>query len=938
MPRASAATAAKADSVSNHAKDRPVVMLVDGFGLIFRAYHAIEGGLTTSSGQQVGAVFGFATMLLETLRAHQPDHAVVALEGGRTFRHETYTEYKAHRPEMPDDFQQQVTVIVNLLEAMNIPVMIREGYEADDVIGSLSSSLAADSNTDVLIVTGDSDLLQLVDDHVTAVLPGRRSFSDLRLFDRDAVIERFGVGPELVADYKAIVGDTSDNIAGVKGIGDKGARALLQTYGPIESIIEHLPDITPERTRKAMEIGQQSAIESKAIATIVRDLDIPFDWEHSAVGNYDRARVFDLFRELEFRTLLNKLPEEQQSSQPAPAREHNPVRTIVRDDQQLAQLARRIGETGCAAVDVETTATDPMQADLVGIAIAVDVEESYYIPLGHATEEEGPQLDPDIVRKALAPALTHNGVDLVAHHGKYDIQVLSRHGYPVLPLAFDTMIAAFMLGENSIRLKDLAFTRLGIEMTEITELIGSGHKQLTMDQVDGDVAGQYACGDVESTLALADTFRPQLTERGLDDLFYGEELPLVPVLVRMERTGVAIDTAYLATFAEELTDRLETLERLIHEAAGHPVNIGSPKQLADLLFVELKLPSGRRTKTGYSVDAEQLERLRDVHPIVAMILEHRSLAKLKSTYVDNLATQINPDTGRVHTSFNQTIAATGRLSSTNPNLQNIPVRSEDGRRVRHAFVADTESDHRLFEDAVLLSADYSQIELRVLAHLSQEPFLIDAFRNGDDIHAATAATVYEIDPSAVTPNQRRVAKTVNFGVMYGMQAYGLSRDSGLSNAEAQRFIDQYWARLPKVKHLFEQTVSDGIRNGYVAAPSGRRRYLPDLTSSNGMRRLGAERMAVNMPIQGMAADIIKVAMIHLDQALQSSDLQARMILQVHDELVLEVARADLDRVAELVGTTMEEAVALTVPVETEVNNGARWDEMHTIGRVATPAN
>ena len=612
----------------------------------------------------------------------------------------------------------------------------------------------------------------------------------------------------------------------------------------------------------------------------------------------------------------------------------------MRDHQQLDRLVQRIGETGRAAVDVETTATDPMRADLVGIAVAVavDPEESYYIPVAHATDDEGPQLDSDVVRKSLAPALTRDGVNIVAHHGKYDIQVLSRHGYPMLPLAFDTMIAAFMLGENSIRLKDLAFTRLGIEMTEITELIGTGRKQLTMDQVDGDIAGQYACGDVESTLALADTLRPQLTERGLDDLFYGEELPLVPVLVRMERTGVAIDTEYLSTFATELTERLETLERQIHEAAGHPVNIGSPKQLADLLFVELELPSGRRTKTGYSVDAEQLERLRDAHPIVAMILEHRSLAKLKSTYVDALGAQINPDTGRVHTSFNQTIAATGRLSSTNPNLQNIPIRSDDGRRVRHAFIADTASDHRLFEDAVLVSADYSQIELRVLAHLSEEPFLIDAFRNGDDIHAATAATVYEIDPSEVTANQRRVAKTVNFGVMYGMQAYGLSRDSGLSNTEAQRFIDQYWARLPKVKHLFEQTVSDGVRNGYVAAPSGRRRYLPDLTSSNGMRRLGAERMAVNMPIQGMAADIIKVAMIHLDAALESSDLQARLILQVHDELVLEVARADVEQVADLVRMTMENAVELTVPVEVEVNTGARWDEMHAIERVAATAD
>jgi DNA polymerase-1 len=916
-------------------------MLVDGFGLIFRAFFALDasGGLATSSGQQVGAVFGFASMLLETLRVHQPDHAVVALEGGRTFRHDEYSAYKANRPDMPQDLQDQLSIIMRVLEALNIPIMVEKGYEADDVIGSLSTHLAREDRADVLIVTGDSDLLQLVDDRVTVVLPGRRSFADLRTFDREAVIERFGVGPELVPDYKAIVGDTSDNVAGVKGIGDKGARALLQQFGPIETIIERIDEITPERTKKAMDAGRQDAIDSKRIVSIVRDLDVALDWEHSEVGNYDRGAAFELFRELEFRTLLNKLPEPKSETKPVAARTHEPTRTIVRTEEQLAALVARIGETRRIALDVETTATDPMRAILVGIAIAVDTQESYYIPLGHRLIDEGPQLPSEAVRDALSPALTAPDLEIVTHHGKYDLLVMLRHGYPAFTITFDTMIAAYLVGETSARLKDLSFTLLGVEMTEITELIGAGRKQLTMDQVNGDEAGRYACGDVESTLMLADQLAPRIAGNGMEELLYGEELPLIPVLVDMERTGIAVDTDYLSEFSEELATRLAQLEKDIEGAAGRAVNIGSPKQLGDLLFVELGLPSGRRTKTGYSVDADELERLRDKHPIVAMILEHRSLTKLKSTYVDSLALAVNPDTGRVHTSFNQTIAATGRLSSTNPNLQNIPVRTEDGRRVRHAFVADTRPESRLFEDAVLLSADYSQIELRVLAHMSGEPFLVEAYSNGEDIHRATAAAVHGIELDQVTSDQRRIAKTVNFGVMYGMQAFGLSRDSGLSNADAQRFIDQYWARLPKVRELFDETIRAGARNGYVSAPSGRRRLLPDLTSSNGMRRLTAERAAMNMPVQGSAADIIKIAMIRLREALTDSPLRARLLLQVHDELVLEVAKADLEAVAELVVRTMETATELKVPLEAEVRSGPRWDEMVELPRpAAVPAD
>jgi DNA polymerase-1 len=497
------------------------------------------------------------------------------------------------------------------------------------------------------------------------------------------------------------------------------------------------------------------------------------------------------------------------------------------------------------------------------------------------------------------------------------------------------MVAAYLLNETSLRLKDLAFTRLGIEMTEITALIGTGRGQLSMDQVDSDLAGDYACGDVEATFELAALFAPEIEERSLTALLTETELPLIPVLIRMEAAGIAVDVAYLNQLSAEITARFAALEGEIQDLAGREVNVGSNKQLATLLFEELKLPTGRRTKTGYSVDADALAAVRDKHPIVDLILEHRTLAKLKSTYVDALPTQVDRTTGRVHTSYNQTVAETGRLSSTNPNLQNIPIRTELGRRVRRAFVADRRPEHRLFADPLLLSADYSQIELRLLAHMSGEPFLIDAFRRGDDIHRATAAIVYGVPPDEVTADMRRVAKTVNFGVLYGMQSYGLSRDTGLPRAEAQRFIDDYWQRLPAVKRHFDETLRFGASHGYVRAPSGRRRYLPDLTSPNGARRIPAERMAINMPVQGGSADIIKDAMIRLDPALREHRLAARLLLQVHDELVLEVERSHVRPTADLVRSIMEGAARLAVPLVVEISTGDNWEELEPYGAEAS---
>jgi DNA polymerase-1 len=844
---------------------KETIVLVDGYGLIFRAYFALPATMSTTTGEQTNAVYGFTSMLLDVLNARKPDYVVIALESGKTFRHEIFEEYKGTRTDMPVDLREQIGRVQQLIATLGIPVKQVERYEADDVIGSLSRTLAADGYR-VVVVTGDSDLLQLVDDDVLVVLPGARRFGDVREFDNAAVLERYGFGPEFVPDYKALVGDTSDNIPGVPGIGDKTAKSLIATYGSLENILEHRDDVTPTRARNALLEHGEDAPRSKHLATIVRDLEIDLDLEEARVGRYDREEVAKLFRELEFRSFLARLPEPICSGTPVPSQVNvepaqPSIQTIVDSSEKLEHLIERIQATKTIAVDVETTSTDPLRASLVGIAIAVGEHESFYVPVGH---NEGDQLGADLVRERLDPVIADSAVAVYTHHGKYDFHVLTRHGYASRQITFDTMIAAYVLGDSSIRLKDLAFTRLGIEMTEISELIGTGKNQATMDTVAIDVAAPYACGDVESTFRLVAPLKTQIVERDQLDLLKSIEFPLISVLIRMEQAGVAIDAAELGEFSEELGLRIAALKQEVDEIAGAPLNLGSNKQLATLLFETLGLQSGRRTKTGYSVDSDVLEGLRDEHPLVPLVLEYRTLSKLKSTYVDALPLQVNPDTDRVHTSFNQTIAATGRLSSVNPNLQNIPIRTDIGRRVRRSFVADHRPDHGLYGDAILLAADYSQMELRILAHMSGEPFLIDAFTSGEDIHRATAALVSGVELEDVTSDQRRIAKTVNFGILYGMQAYGLSRDTGMPRAEAQAFITAYWERLPRVKTFFDKIIEDGIRDGYVSTIRGRRRYLPELSSSNGARRQGAQRMAMNMPIQGTQADIIKQAMLNLE--------------------------------------------------------------------------
>ena len=917
--------------------DKKRLMLIDGHALAYRAYHAIPP-LTSPTGEPTNATFGFANMLLKALSDYQPDYVITSFDVGRTFRHEEYAEYKAHRAETPDDLRAQIGRIRELLEALGIPICIMEGYEADYVLGSLSAKAQA-AGLETIIVTGDSDVFQLIGEGVRVLVP-RRTFGDVALYDEEAIKERYGLSPSQLVDLKALMGDSSDNIPGVSGVGEKTATKLLQEHGSVEVIYEHLDEVSPQRFRSALEQGRESAAFSKHLVSIVRDLDVPMDLEKSHWGDFDRQRVMDLLRELGFRTLVGRIPQGRAEgpvtqlglfgaadrAEAAGANGSAPIGdyTTVDSVEALDALVERLRGATALAVDTETTSTDAMRAGLVGISLSAEPGVAYYLPVGHDERlRPGPQLDLDVVRARLGPLLADASIPKVCHNAKFDMMVLSQHGMPLGGPCSDTMLAAWLLEPDGrgIGLKNQAWLRLNVEMTTIDELIGTGKNQLRMDQVSVARVAPYACADADVTLRLCEVLERELKERDQWSLYNEIELPLVPVLVGMEEHGMVVDRGYLEAMSRQLAERLGELEGAIFREAGHAFNINSTKQLGAVLFEELGLPGGRRTKTGFSTDAAVIEGLKDQHPIAALLLEYRQIDKLKSTYLDALPALINPKTGRVHTSFNQTGTNTGRLSSSDPNLQNIPVRTELGRAVRAAFIAP--------EGHLLLGCDYSQVELRLLAHFSKDPELMGAFHRDEDVHASTAAAIFGLPLAQVTSDQRAMAKTINFGLMYGMSDFGLAARTSLSVPEAREFINAYFTRFQGVKEYLEGTIQRARRDGYVETLLGRRRYFPELRSrsaaNNNMR--AAERAAVNMPIQGSAADIIKLAMIVLDRRLREEGLASRMVLQVHDELVLEVPESELERAQALVVETMERAYTLDVPLKVEAATGMNWMEM-----------
>ena len=916
------------------------LVLIDGHALAFRAYYALPDSLTTSRGELTNAVFGFSSMLLNVIRDEKPDHLIVAFDTGRTFRHEKYSEYKAHRSKMPQELLDQMERIQQIVRAMNIPIAEAEGFEADDVLGTLAAQ-AAKEKLSTVIVTGDSDIFQLVGPDVRVSLTGRR-FSDMKTYDEKRIRQRYELEPKQLIDLKALIGDSSDNIPGVRGVGVKTATPLLQKYETVEGVYEHLDEITPARAKNALQKGRDSAFLSKWLVTIRTDAPVTLDSDAARFGDFDRRAVTELFRQLEFGTLLSRLPgsapagpaaqlslfdqpsEEAKEAAPSMAGKHQ----VIDSEEALEALIEKLTGAGAIAFDTETTGTDPMRVKLVGLALAIAPGEGYYVPLGHETDER--QLSWETVRGRLEPFLKNPDLPKYAHNAGYDILVLAQHGLQVQGLAFDTMLAEWVLdpASRNLGLKNLALARLGLEMTPIKELIGSGKSQRTMAQVPVSRAAPYAAADAYATYALVKSLEAELRERELWPLFNEVEMPLVPVLVDMERAGIELDVDYLQEMSAMLTRRLSELTGQIQQMVGHPFNIRSTQQLSDALFVTLKLPAKgiRKTKSGhYSTAADVLEKLRGRHQVIDLLLEQRELEKLNSTYVETLPQLVNPDTGRLHTSFMQTGTVTGRLSSRNPNLQNIPIRTEQGRQIRRAFVAQ--------KGWLLLGADYSQVELRVLAHISQDPGLLEAFRRGEDIHSTTAAAVYGVPLDEVSYEMRRVAKTTNFALVYGSSAYGLAQQTGLGRDEAAQFMQDYFARFPGVQAYIENTKKQAAEQGYVETLLGRRRYFWEFAPGRKVRSgqlHAAERAAINTPIQGSAADIIKIATIRLYRALRERNLRSRMILQVHDELVLEVPQEEIDEVRHLIVEIMEGAFDLDAPLKVDVEIGPNWLEMESL--------
>ena len=893
---------------------KPRLVLFDGNALVHRAFHALPPLTVSKTGEIVGAVYGFALILLKAINELKPTHYAIAFDKkAPTFRHQMFDQYKAHRPPTPDELINQLGRVRQLVEAFHIPIFELDDYEADDVLGTLSQQ-ASHQGVDTIIVTGDADANQLVSPTVKIFYP-RRTFGDTTLYDEDAVIQRYGIKPKYIADLKGLQGDPSDNIPGVPGIGEKTAVKLIQQFGTIEEIYAHIDEVTPPRIQGILRQNEEIARQSKLLATIVTEAPITLNLDDCQVSLYDRQQVAELLRELEFASLLSKLPAPQAEIKPTHPRDYHTIDTTPAFDE----LLNRLSAAKSFAFDLETTSLNVMSAQIVGISLSPAPGEAYYIPIGHVGWTEVKQLPLDQVISGLKPILEDTTSAKLAHNGKYDTTVLAENGIKVNNLTFDTMVAAHLLGEKSLGLKTLAFSKLGIEMTPIDALIGSGRKQISMSQVEVKQAADYACADADVTGQLAELLRPELHQQGLWQLFSEVEMPLVPVLVTMERNGVALDTEPMRQMSHRLGEQLLKLEEEIYGSIGHHFNINSPQQLSSVLFEELKLPPARKTKGGYSTGASVLEELRGVHPVIEFILNYRQLSKLKSTYIDSLPNLINPKTGRVHTSFNQTRTATGRLSSSEPNLQNIPIRGKEGKEIRRAFIAPAGS--------CLLAGDYSQIDLRALAHLSQDSCLSAAFRQDEDVHAATATQLFGVDASQVTKDMRRLAKTVNFGVIYGMSDYGLQQATELSREEAAQFITSYFEKYPGVREYLECTKEQARKQGYVQTLLGRKRFIPEINSPNRQIREAAERMAINMPVQGTSADIIKVAMINLHQEMGKRQLKSKLLLQVHDELVFEVPQDELETMRQMVPQVMSTALTLSVPLKVDIKTGNNWGEM-----------
>lgn len=889
---------------------QPVLLLIDGNSLIHRAFHALPPLTTSKTGEETGAVYGFTRMLLKVLGEFKPSHCAIAFDRpAPTFRHLKFEDYKAQRPPMPSELAAQFDRVRELVTALNIPIFEMDGYEADDILGTLSSQ-ASSQGIDSIIVTGDTDALQLVSSQVRVLTPGR-TLSDVTLYDESAVQQKYGIMPQQIPDLKGLKGDASDNIPGVPGVGEKTATKLLQQLGSIEDIYQRVEEVTPVKLRQTLIANKDLSQRSKELATIVTNVPITLNLDICKTGDYDREKVTDIFRELEFLSLLDTLPPIKTHGQEEGQRIEKDVYQIIDTIEALNKLCAELSLVDSLAIGIELAPKSGNTPGLAGLALSPSPGKAYYIPLNSDS------FPPEQVIDRLRVIIENPGIAKITHNAKESILPLADCSLKLANLTFDTMIAAYLLGDKSLDIRTLTLSRLGID-------IGSRSTTARLEQPLQTEPGippivRNACLIADITGRLSRVLEPELHREGLWRLFTEVELPLIPVLARMERNGIVLDVNIMTEISHSLEQQLLHVEDEIYSGIGHRININSPRQLSIVLFEELRLPYSRRTKKGYSTDASVLEELRGVHPVVEHILEYRRLAKLKSTYIDPLPSLVNPRTGRLHTSFNQTATTTGRLSSSNPNLQNIPLRGDWGKMIRRAFVSTP--------SWMLLAGDYSQIELRILAHLSQDDCLITAFRQDKDIHAATAAEVFNVPLDRVTPEMRRVAKVVNFGVAYGMSDYGLEQATELSREEASQFINSYFEKYQGVQNYITHTKQQVKEKGYVETLLGRRRYIPEVHSPNYQIREAAERMAINMPVQGTAADIIKIAMIQIQRELDQQGLDSKMLLQVHDELIFEVPLEELEEMKSLVEKIMSGVIELSIPLKVTIKVGTNWGEM-----------
>ncbi|ROJ30064.1 DNA polymerase I [Morganella morganii] len=925
--------------------DNPLI-LVDGSSYLYRAYHAFPP-LTNSAGQPTGAMYGVLNMLRSLIMQYEPSHVAVVFDAkGKTFRDELFEAYKSHRPPMPDDLREQIAPLHDMVVAMGMPLLSVSGVEADDVIGTLAKQAAAEGRA-VLISTGDKDMAQLVTPDITLI-----NTMNNTILGPEEVETKYGVPPSLIIDYLALMGDSSDNIPGVPGVGEKTAQALLQGLGSLDDIYADLDKIAGLSFRGAktlapkMETNKEMAYLSYTLATIKTDVELDRTWDSLALTEPDLDKLHALFTQYEFKRWISDLEnggwlaKKSTRSAPSKAAVTAAVQTpaapaatpeissenyeTILDEEALNRWAQILREAGEFAFDTETDSLDNLSARLVGMSFAAKAGHAAYVPIGHDYLDAPDQLLTEQVLRVMKPILEDEKIRKIGQNLKFDRGIMENYGVVLRGIAFDTMLESYVLNSVAGRhdMDSLADRHLNYKTTTFEDIAGKGKKQLTFNQIPLEEAANYAAEDADITLLLHQALYPQLeAEKSLLHVYQDIEIPLVPVLSRMERTGVLIDANVLAAQSAELTARLDELEKQAFAIAGEEFNLSSPKQLQTILFEKLNLPVVKKTPGGApSTNEEVLEELADNHELPRVILEHRSLSKLKTTYTDKLPLMVDPKTRRVHTSYHQAVTATGRLSSRDPNLQNIPVRTDEGRRIRQAFIAR--------DGYCIMAADYSQIELRIMAHLSQDKGLLKAFAEGKDIHRATAAEVFGVPLDEVTADQRRSAKAINFGLIYGMSAFGLARQLGIPRGEAQRYMDLYFERYPGVLEYMARTREHAAEKGYVETLEGRRLWLPEINSRNGMRRKAAEREAINAPMQGTAADIIKKAMIAVDDWLQKENIDALMIMQVHDELVFEVRKEQQAEMAEKIRGLMEAAMKLDVPLKVEAGVGANWDEAH----------